>query len=196
LENYGKWDFPKLIQALIDDAPDIKKEVIIRTITANSHEVVDRKAALLEQRIFLAALAAAFVGVASVFGLSIACDTILISREVHQYLKDFGLDEESMENLAKTLNTDRAHLEKTIFGASNVIQGNCMSAIQTVVQATLGKTVLISSVGGCAQIAPIFGQVISSATSLLTVESALQTLLSEIKLLALKRVDLLLQLPE
>jgi hypothetical protein len=64
---------------MMDDAPDIKKEVIIRTITTNSYEIVDRKAALLEQRIFLIAIAAAGVAAVPIPDLSILCDVPLIT---------------------------------------------------------------------------------------------------------------------
>jgi uncharacterized membrane protein YtjA (UPF0391 family) len=111
-------------------------------------------------------------------------------------MKDLGLDEESMENLARTLRMDRTDPEKKIFGTSNVLQSNSIFVIESVITATLGKTVIASAVGGCAQVAPIFGQVISSVTSYLTVKSSLQSLLNEIKLLALKCVDKLLTFAE
>jgi predicted GTPase len=189
LQNYAKWDFPDLVRALMDDAPDIKKEILIRTITANSQEGIDRKAALLEQRIFLIAIAAATVATLPVPVLSMPFETIVIAREVHQYMKDFGLDEESMKSLAKTLRMDYTDLEKIVFGASNVLHSNRKSAIESVVMATLGKTAVVSAVGECAKIAPVFGQALSSTISFVTVESALQSLLNETKLLAIKLVQ-------
>ncbi len=192
LKNYTKWDFPKLVQALMDDAPDTKKAIIIRTITANSKEGIDRKAALLEQRIFLIASAAAVVAAIPIPGLSIPCELILIANEIQQYMKDFGLDEESMKNFARTLRIDHTVLEEKIFSASKVLRSNSMSAIESVVATTLGKTLLTSTVGELAKVTPVFGQVLSSSASFVNVESALQSLLNEIKMLALKLVE---QLP-
>jgi hypothetical protein len=188
--------FPKLTQALMDKATGIKQEVIIRTLTANSYKIVDRKAALLEKRVFMIAIIASGIAAAQILGLSVSSNLTLITREIHQYMKDFGLDEESMENLAKILRKNRTDLEQIIFETSNVLQSNNMSAVNSIIVETLGPTIAAGAVRVCAQVDPIFGQMFSSKTSFLTVKSALEQILNKIKLLAYRRADLLRTLTE
>jgi predicted GTPase len=194
LENYTKWDFPKLIQALINDTPDIKKEIIIRTITANSYETIYQKVTVLKQRIFLIAIAAGVVGVMPIPLLPFACNLGIITREIHIYMQDFGLDEVSMENLAKRHDMDRAEFQKKIFGDSDILQSNNVSVITDAAKKILQETAAANLAGECARITPIIGQVVPSVTSFISVTYALETLLGEISELAIKLVDELIKL--
>ena len=194
LKNYAKWDFPKLIQALIDDAPDLKKETIIRTITANSREAIEKKVAVMKQRIFLVAIAAAAVGVVPIPFLPFTCNLGIITREVHAYMKDFGLDEASLRKLATNYNMSLAEFQTKIFGTSEVLQSNDVSVIAEAVKKTLEKTVAMNIGGECARLIPVVGQLIPSATAYTTVTYALETLLSEISTLSMKLVEELVQL--
>jgi hypothetical protein len=188
--------FPKLTQALMDKATGIKQEVIIRTITANSYKIVDRKAALLEKCVFVIAIIASGIAAAQIIGLSVSSYLTLITREIHQYMKAFGLDDESTENLAKILCKNGTDLEQIIFGTSNVSQGNNITGVNSIIMETLDPTTAAGVVRVCAQVGPIFGQMFSSRTSFLTVKSALEQVLNKIKLLAYRRADLLRTLTE
>jgi predicted GTPase len=193
-ENYTKWDFPNLIQALINDTPDIKKEIIILTITANSHEAISQKVAVLKRRILMVATGAAAVGVIPIPLLPFACNLGIITGEIHNYMKDFGLDEDSMENLAKNHDMDRAELEKKIFGASNILQSNSDSVITDAANKILAQTAAANLTSECLRITPIIGQVVPSVTSFLSITYALETLLDEISEIAIKLVDELVTL--
>jgi hypothetical protein len=194
LENYTKWDFPKLIQALINDTSGIKKDIIIRTITANSYETIYQKVTVLRQRIFLIAIGAGAVGVMPIPFLPFACNLGIITREIHIYMQDFGLDEVSMENLARKHDMDRAEFQKKIFGDSDILQSNNASVITDAVKKILQKTAAANLAGECARITPIIGQMVPSVTSFVSVTYALNTLLDEISKLAIKLVDELINL--
>ena len=194
LKNYTKWEFPKLVQALMDGAPDVKKEIIIRTITANSLEAINQKVAVLRQRIFIAAVAAAAVGIIPIPFLPFACNLGVVTREIHNYMKDFGLDEESLENLARKHNMSRAELERKIFGDSDILESNDSSAVNAAVQKILMQAVASNVAGECVRLTPILGQILPSAASFLTVIHALETLLSEISTLSITLMEHLIQL--
>lgn len=194
IENYTKWDFPKLIQTLIDDAPDLKREAIIRTITANSREAIEKKVAVLKQRIFLVAIAAAAVGAVPIPFLPFTCNLGIITREVHDYMKDFGLDETSLRKLAANHHMSLAEFQAKIFGNSELLQSNEASVIAEVVQKTLAKTVAMNIGGECARVIPVVGQLLPSVTAYTTVTYTLETLLSEISTLSIQLVEELVQL--
>ena len=194
LKNYTKWEFPKLVQALMDGAPDVKKEIIIRTITANSLEAINQKVAVLRQRIFIAAVAAAAVGIIPIPFLPFACNLGVVTREIHNYMKDFGLGEVSLENLARKHNMSRAELERKIFGDSNILESNDSSAVNAAVQKILMQAVASNVAGECVRLTPILGQILPSAASFFTVIHALETLLSEISTLSITLMEHLIQL--
>lgn len=191
-ESEGPFDESAYVNALVEDANDMKKEIIVRTITANSQEVIDRKAALLEERIYLIALLGAGVAVIPIPCLSILCDVPLITKEVHRYMKDFGLDPDSIKNLAERLHMNHTELKQNIFGTSDDANSDSTNAIRSAVTAALAKTLATTAIAQSTYIAPIFGQVIGSATAFITIKSTLQLLLKEFTELARKRLDQLI----
>lgn len=196
LKNYTKWDFPTLVQALMNGAPDLKKEIIIRTITANSLEAIDQKVTVLKQRIFMIAVAAAAVGAVPIPFLPFACNLSIITREIHRYITDFGLDQASLESLATKYHMTRIEFQKRIFDTSSILQSNEESVISAAVQKVLTEAAAANVAGECARITPIIGQIVPCVTSFLVVTYALETLLEGIRVSAIKLVEELVRLDQ
>ncbi|CAF0718904.1 unnamed protein product [Adineta ricciae] len=189
LKNYTKWDFPKLVQNLIENAPDLKREALIHTISANSHEAVEQKGALIRSRIFKVALASAGLAAVPVPGLSICCDVVLMIREIRLYLKDFGVDKEAIESLSKRLGINLEDLLEVVYGAKMVFLDADDTGIRRLLMGKLSETAIACASGEGARYLPLIGPFISSGISFTAVYNVLHYFLEEIIVLAHKRID-------
>ncbi|CAF1341670.1 unnamed protein product [Adineta ricciae] len=189
LKNYTKWDFPKLVQDLIENAPGLKREALVHTISANSHEAVEQKGALIRSRIFKVALASAGIAAVPVPGLSICCDVALMVREIHLYLKDFGVDNEAIEILSKRLGINLEDLVKVIYGAKMVFLDADDTGIRRLLIEKLSETAIVYAAEEGARYLPLIGPVIASGISFTAVYKVLHYFLEEIIVLAHKRID-------
>jgi predicted GTPase len=189
LENYAKWDFPKLVEHLIQNAPGLKREALIHTISPNSHAAVEQKAALIEQRILKVALVSAFAAAVPIPGLSISCDLALMIREIRWYLKYFSVDLEALDILSKILRTNPETLLKIIYGAQVAWTHADSSGIKKLVMQKLSEYALANTAEEVARYIPIIGQAVAPVVSFLTVHKTLNYFLGEIKAMAHHRVD-------
>ena len=164
--------------------------------SSNYHEEQRSRFLNLAQQnhIYIVAIAAAAIGAAPIPMLSISCNLGIITREINAYMKDFGLDEVSMENLARKHGMDRAELQKKIFGDSNVLQSNSESVISDAVNKILAEAAAVNIASECTRFTPIIGQVVPSVSSFVTVTLALNTLLDEISRIAIALIDELIKL--
>ncbi|XP_060113911.1 interferon-inducible GTPase 5-like [Heteronotia binoei] len=95
------YDFPLLQKTLADDLNDIKRSLLIMAMPAFSREHLQEKKAAMEALIWKKALLSCGVGVLPIAGLSLIFDITLLVNTMKEFCRNFGLDEESLRNLAQ-----------------------------------------------------------------------------------------------
>ena len=111
LQNYEKWDFPRLVDSLLRDYPAVKREAIISTLRTNCKEVIEQKYQMLQKRIRNISVISAVVSAIPIPGTSIAVDSVLIAKEIQHYKNQFGLDEDSLTKLIESTVVRREQIE-------------------------------------------------------------------------------------
>ncbi|XP_048355979.1 interferon-inducible GTPase 5-like [Sphaerodactylus townsendi] len=102
-DDLAMYDFPLLQASLEDELDDLKREVLILSMPAFSKEVLKKKKATMEDYIRKVAFLSCAIGAVPVPGLSVVCDlAILVGAMIH-ICKVFGLDEDSLNRLAKRI---------------------------------------------------------------------------------------------
>ncbi|CAJ0932722.1 unnamed protein product [Ranitomeya imitator] len=96
-----KYDFQKLQDTLIHELPDHKKHAFLLSLPNISKQIIEKKCMALKKEIWMLALASAGVAAIPIPGLSVFCDVAILITALKNYLKAFGLNERSLENLAK-----------------------------------------------------------------------------------------------
>lgn len=97
-----KWDFRKTMIQLINDCPEIKKDVAVLAFSATSKEIIEKKKAVLQKDIKLYAILSGCTGAMPVMFLNFAVDAALILRVSQIFAKQFGLDKSSITKIAAT----------------------------------------------------------------------------------------------
>uniref|UniRef100_A0ACB8FRR3 Uncharacterized protein n=1 Tax=Sphaerodactylus townsendi TaxID=933632 RepID=A0ACB8FRR3_9SAUR len=96
-----KYDFPLLQETLEDELDDLKRDVLILSLPAFSKEALKKKRATMEAYIRKVALLSCVIGAVPVPGLSVVCDLAILVGSMIHICKVFGLDEDSLNRLAK-----------------------------------------------------------------------------------------------
>ncbi|XP_015283898.1 PREDICTED: interferon-inducible GTPase 5-like [Gekko japonicus] len=95
------FDFPLLQKTLAGDLNDLKRPLLIMAMPAFSREQLEEKRAAMEALIWKRALLSCGIGVIPIPGLSLIFDIALLVSTMKEFCRNFGLDEESLCNLAK-----------------------------------------------------------------------------------------------
>ncbi|XP_045198844.2 uncharacterized protein LOC123553166 [Mercenaria mercenaria] len=98
IENYdiAKYDFGRLVDTLLNQLPEKKREALALSLTVMTKEVILAKKNALGKRIFVISLASALGGAVPLPGLGAAIDTALILEETEEYKRQFGLTEDAL----------------------------------------------------------------------------------------------------
>ncbi|XP_048355974.1 interferon-inducible GTPase 5-like isoform X1 [Sphaerodactylus townsendi] len=96
-----KYDFPLLQETLENELDDLKRDVLILAMPAFSKEALKKKRATLEAYIMKVALLSCVTGAVPVPGLSVVCDLAILVGSMIHICQVFGLDEGSLNRLAK-----------------------------------------------------------------------------------------------
>ncbi|XP_053390298.1 interferon-inducible GTPase 1-like isoform X2 [Mercenaria mercenaria] len=128
------FDFPKLSEQLIDDAPDVKKLVLIYSVGANSKKIIEEKAKALRKRCWPVVLLRAFKLLTQVPAESkllklldavFDClDIAYIIREITFYQEQFGLTDDNLEKITEFKQVSLSDLKSKLQLKTNSIQLN------------------------------------------------------------------------
>ncbi|XP_052050336.1 uncharacterized protein LOC127693477 isoform X2 [Apodemus sylvaticus] len=108
------FDFPKLETTLLSELPAHKRHIFMMSLHSVTENVIDRKRDFLKQKIWLEALKAGAWTTIPLGGL-IRNEIQKLEETLNLYRSYFGLDEASLENIAKNFNVSvneiKAHLK-------------------------------------------------------------------------------------
>ncbi|KAL0963293.1 hypothetical protein UPYG_G00304250 [Umbra pygmaea] len=94
------FDFPVLEETMEKELPDHKKEVLLMCIPNLTLEINERKRNALGVSVWKAAFKSGVAGAVPIPGVSIIADIKILTDEIEKYYQAFGLDNESLQNLA------------------------------------------------------------------------------------------------
>ena len=184
LENYEKWDFPRLVDSLLRDYPALKREAIISTLRANCKEVIEQKYQMLQKRVWKMSVISAVVAAIPIPGTSIAVDSAFIAKEIQYYKNQFGLDEDSLKKLIESNVVTREQVENLT--RSEILNG----VFSSNVEAWVGTLLVMFAGDDAFRLLPVVGWFIAARISFSTTAKMLNSILNEMKELSLKLLEL------
>ena len=117
LKYRGKYDFPNLRQDIATSLPDLKQEVLLRTLRADTKGLVAEKKKFLKKRILWYSLSSAAAGAVPIPGLDISADIIIFDEMITEQREQLGLTCRDLAAAASELGFSSAddlikHLDK------------------------------------------------------------------------------------
>ncbi|XP_077192943.1 interferon-inducible GTPase 5-like [Paroedura picta] len=160
------YDFPLLQKTLADELNDLKRPLLIMAMPAFSREHLQEKKAAMESLIWKKALLSCGIGGISVPGLSLLFDIALLVSTLKDFCKAFGLDEDSLRNLAQRVGKPVDVLKSAVKKTPLANQIN-----PELVQSLSSKSLLVSSAMVLEELSdfiPVIGSVVGAANSFAT----------------------------
>ncbi|KAJ8365227.1 hypothetical protein SKAU_G00140580 [Synaphobranchus kaupii] len=99
--NLGKYDFHKFQETMEKEMPEHTKNVFLLALPNITRDIIEKKKNMLEANIWKMALMSGGVAAVPFPALGFGVDVLILMREIHKYLKAFGLDEASLKSLSK-----------------------------------------------------------------------------------------------
>jgi len=109
-----RYDFAELEHTIIDNLPKLKRHAMVLTLSAPTQSLIKIKAVELRKRVLLVALASAAVKFIPIPSVGIAFDAILVTSEMDFYYKQFGLDDDSLQQRAELMSVSFDSLKKIV----------------------------------------------------------------------------------
>ncbi|XP_054854906.1 uncharacterized protein LOC129342973 [Eublepharis macularius] len=173
----SKYDFPLLQKTLAGDLNDIKRPLLIMAMPAFSRKALQEKKAAMEAVIWKKALLSCGVGVIPMPGLSLAFDIGLLVTTMKEFCKAFGLDEDSLRNLAKRVGKPVEVLKSAVKKSPMSNQIN-----PEFVQSLSAKSLLCCSAMVLEELSdfiPVFGSLVGGVNSFATTYYMLKCFLDD-----------------
>lgn len=109
-----KFEFELLQETLGKELPSHKRHAFLIALPNISIKVLEKKKDLMKKQIWKIASVSCAVAAVPLPGLSITCDLIILKKYLSNYCKSFGLDDESLEKLARKVDIPLADLKSVI----------------------------------------------------------------------------------
>nr|XP_008123415.1 PREDICTED: interferon-inducible GTPase 5 [Anolis carolinensis] len=110
----SKYDFMLLEKTLERELPNHKRHAFLLALPNISIEILKKKKKVLQKQIWKLATISCVVATVPIPGLSITCDIALLIKSMSTYRKDFGLDEESLIQLAEKVGKPVEEIKEVI----------------------------------------------------------------------------------
>ncbi|XP_023250531.1 interferon-inducible GTPase 5-like [Seriola lalandi dorsalis] len=104
-------DFHLLQETLERELPAHKRNALLCSLPNISREIINKKKKVLQSEIKYSASLSTFIAAVPVPGLSVAVDLAILIKSIVKYQATFGLDSESLQNLAHTTGVPLADLK-------------------------------------------------------------------------------------
>ncbi|XP_075135332.1 interferon-inducible GTPase 5-like [Leptodactylus fuscus] len=109
-----KYDFNKMLDTLKKELPKHKRHAFLLSLPNLSRPILEKKREALKKDIWKRALTSCGVAAVPIPGLCIACDVGILIDAMIDYQKAFGLDEQSLQQLANKTGIDVSELKSVI----------------------------------------------------------------------------------
>uniref|UniRef100_A0A674JZ24 Interferon-inducible GTPase 5-like n=1 Tax=Terrapene triunguis TaxID=2587831 RepID=A0A674JZ24_9SAUR len=187
-----KYDFQQLQETLEHELPSHKNRTVLLAMPNISLNILLKKKAAFQGEIWKLAALSASGG--AVPGLSVACDVTILMKALRDYCKSFGLDDESLTNLAQKFDKPVEELKAVI-----------KSPLAKEISAALVYKLLTNAVGGAlmrveylVSFIPVIGSFVARRSSYRITYYMLNSFLNEVAedaqrvlLKAIKEIEIL-----
>uniref|UniRef100_A0ACB8FT93 Uncharacterized protein n=1 Tax=Sphaerodactylus townsendi TaxID=933632 RepID=A0ACB8FT93_9SAUR len=160
------YEFPLLQMTLANELNDLKRPLLIMAMPAFSRENLQEKKAAMEAVIWKKVLLSCAVGVIPVPGLSLAVNISLLVTTLKDFCKAFGLDEDSLHNLAKRVGKPIDVLRSAVKNTPMASQIDAEFVWSLMTSSKIGEAVMV--LGELSVLIPIIGSLIGGANSFTT----------------------------
>ncbi len=172
------WEYPKLIEAIVRDLPELKRHKGIWSSAAISKEIILDKCEILDGRIVKVALASAAAAAIPLPGVSIAADIGLLVEEIIHYKMQLGLDSGSLSKLSRELDIPMSSIQDIL---SQAVPTVALVNVNNYVLQMLARYAAGAAAEEVARFIPVVGTVVASGISFETTRRALNGCLRELK---------------
>ncbi|XP_034612573.1 interferon-inducible GTPase 5-like [Trachemys scripta elegans] len=112
--DFHKYDSPLLQETFANDLNIHKRHVLICALPSTSEEILKEKQKALQEQIWKQALKSCALAAVPLPFLSVKCDVDILVENMREYCKSFGLDDDSIESLAKQVRMSADELKCVI----------------------------------------------------------------------------------
>lgn len=188
IDNYeiDSFDFNFLSYKLVIDAPTLKREALLFTVTSFSEDMILAKRESLMERIHAIALSSAIAGAIPVPGLDIAVDIAVLLEEANFYKQQFGMSDENLKMFSVRIGVSMEELTKSLDLQSRMIQFTTKGIMAFMTKLGAKKMASYSTKKILKYILPGIGSLVTGAASYSACHFALESLLDVISQDALK----------
>ncbi|XP_069496900.1 interferon-inducible GTPase 5-like [Ambystoma mexicanum] len=173
----GLYDFQLMQDTLERELPSHKRHAFLLSLPNISVAVLQKKKEALKQQIWKLATISSAVAVIPIPGLSVVCDVTILIKAMRGYLRDFGLDEESLRRLAARVEKPEEEL-RAVIKSPLVVKEITREIVYKLMSKAAGASLMV--VEYALSTIPIFGSVAAGGLSFATTYYMLQGFLKEI----------------
>ena len=99
----NKYDFLKLRQDIATSLPDLKQEVLLRTLKADTKGLIEEKESFLKRRILMYSLSSAAAGAIPIPGPGITADIGIFYRMITEQREQLGITNQDLATAAREM---------------------------------------------------------------------------------------------
>ncbi|XP_059570482.1 interferon-inducible GTPase 5-like [Alligator mississippiensis] len=175
----NEYDFPKLQETLLHDLPSHKRLAFLRSLSNLSKETLKEKKKYLMDQVWLKNLASLGAGVVPVPGFATERNAVLLVTFLTQCCQDFGLDEHSLDGIARRTNKPIEELRAVIKSplGQEITKDLVLKLLSKAVGGAVKNTLVFNNI--LPIVCPVLGSVVSGILSYKTMYSLLEGFLND-----------------
>ncbi|CAM4284343.1 unnamed protein product [Leuciscus chuanchicus] len=175
-----KYDFNLMEEKIEKDLPQHKRDVLLLALPNITLEINEKKKKAQENNIAKVAFLSACAAAVPIPGLSIAVDLAILIKETERYLKVFGLDDESLQNLCERSGKSIEYYKSLM--KSPLHAGINRAVLITMLEAaSVAVTVVKGTLACVLSCIPVIGSLTAGGISFYTVSAMLHKALDDIE---------------
>ena len=161
-KNVYRFDSPLICTSLLRDYPDLKRHAIISAMSTNCKEVIKIKVDALRSQTWAAAAVSAAVATPPIPGLSVMFDFSLTVGLALFYIKQLGLDYESLARIAKVHHIPLDVIQNEL---QKILPTDFFTAVSDFVALIVKKQAVATATEEVLRYVPFVGSVICATVS-------------------------------
>jgi uncharacterized protein (DUF697 family) len=161
----SKYDFDTFTVKLLNDAPDMKKEAMILSMTVMTEGIINAKKEAIAERIHKVSILSGIVGAVPVPLLDAGVDMAILLEEAIFYRNQFGLSEEMLQEYATYVNIPIDKLKRLLGLQSTLIKLTSKELLKYFTKKGTKAALTYTTSKYVKYILPVFGNAVSGAAS-------------------------------
>ncbi|XP_046562331.1 interferon-inducible GTPase 5-like [Haliotis rubra] len=198
-----KWDYTELMEDILVSLPELKRNALVLSLSPLTKGVIKSKTMILKTRATKMALVSGIQGAGTSLipipllggAISVSLDIALLAAEVTFYLKQYGLDDESLQELSSRTNTTVEYYRDALKGGSAIMASRqsvktyLMNAIKSEAAEQALKRIPIEM----CRFIPFVNALVGGAANFATAYYMLYQMIDDLEKDAMKVLDALIQ---